>query len=227
MTDTFGPVLGPMILWVPLLILLLVGVAVFGARSRRQKTGSVPNTAKDQEDAQSTSSQNATQPTPEPAKSKEKSSGSIRLSAWVHLLLWILAIIALYFVVRWAVPVINAAVPAPGPSWEERRSAAANVAPNNSAPLGSGSWQRIEVSSQWSSWIEIPPGYTIWYCDPETDTQCSAPDFSSARFSLECRRLVDGGAQAWGSSCAYSDANRVRAHRSERFTLMYRFVRAG
>lgn len=96
-------------------------------------------------------------------------------------------------------------------------------------PTVSYEWQRITLPSgdaDWPSWIEIPMGHTITYCDPVNDPSCSAKDFSNARFDLQCRSLADGTPRDWESEeCAWSAANRARAKGTESMPLLYRFRR--
>lgn len=217
MTDTFGPVLGPIILWIPILVVVVLVALMVRTQKGRPRSSEQRPAASTPEPAPAPSSTPTTPPTKKGAG--EKSSLPTVVTAGIMIAL----VAAVILLVPTLARVINAAVPAPGPSRAYTGAATRTSSPPQRVTTA---WQRIVVTSDWSSWISIPPGYQIWYCDIDVDTGCSAADFSQARFSLECRDLT-GQSHAFDSGqCRWGDANRVRTNSSPSFTLLYRLAPA-
>lgn len=91
-------------------------------------------------------------------------------------------------------------------------------------------WHRITLpqgDADWPSWIQVPVGHTITFCDPVKDPGCSAKDFSDVRYTAQCRSLADGQPRDQQSGeCTWTDAYRARAKGPEPMPLLYRFKRA-
>lgn len=217
MTDTFGPVLGPMILWIPILVVVVIVVLVLRVQKDRPRQSEQRSTTRTPEPTPTPSS------VPVAAPAKKGTEKRFAVPAIVTVGIMIALIAAVILLVPTLARIINDAVPAPGPSRAYTGAAARAPSPPQRVTTA---WQRIVVTSDWSPWISIPPGYQIWYCDIDVDTGCSAADFSRARFSLECRDLA-GQSHAFDSGqCQWGDANRVRTNGSPSFTLLYRFAPA-
>lgn len=111
----------------------------------------------------------------------------------------------------------------------ETESQPRTVVTRDSSRAVSSNWQRTTLPSSdadWPSWIEIPVGHSIRFCDPVRDPGCSATDFSGVRFDAQCRSLVDGNPRdQMSGECTWTDAYRARAKGSEPITLLYRFER--
>lgn len=130
--------------------------------------------------------------------------------------------------------VLTYAVPKIG-EWSAAQEEGTTESPQQTVTTRDGSravssnWQRTTLPSSdadWSSWIEIPVGHSIKFCDLANDPGCSATDFSDVRFDAQCRSLVDGNPRdQMSGECTWTDAYRMRAKGSESMTLLYRFKR--
>ncbi len=118
---------------------------------------------------------------------------------------------------------------APGAS-SERRYELSQTHGAKRPVIVSAEWHRIIAPPKgdlWSTWIDIPPGHTIYFCDMVRDPSCSARSFDDVEFIPQCRSLIDGSPLDWNDvSCRYTDANRVQAKGSKAMLVHYRFAPA-
>lgn len=139
-----------------------------------------------------------------------------------------LVLIALVFVVsnidEWAAELKKTGDDTENVASAPQRSAAAT---RGSIPSVSYEWQRVTLpqgDADWPSWILMPAGHSIQFCDPVNDPGCSARDFRNVRFDAQCRSLADGNPRDQESGeCVWTDAYRMRAKGTEPMTLLYRF----
>ena len=119
---------------------------------------------------------------------------------------------------------------APGASSERRYELSLAYGAEKKSVTASSEWHETIAPPKgdlWSTWIDIPPGHTIYFCDMVRDPSCSALSFDDVEFIPQCRSLIDGSPLDWNDvSCRYTDANRVQAKGSKAMLVHYRFAPA-